>query len=74
MDTGVSDDQRALLDVSTRFMEDACPLGQAQGDEVLERAPGRSTDGLHRRSFVALQTHQRAVDVQIGRVNDAQGA
>jgi alkylation response protein AidB-like acyl-CoA dehydrogenase len=27
MDTGVTDEQRALLDVSTRFMEDACPLG-----------------------------------------------
>jgi alkylation response protein AidB-like acyl-CoA dehydrogenase len=26
VDTGVTDDQRALLDVSVRFMEDACPL------------------------------------------------
>jgi len=26
VDTGVTDEQRALLDVSTRFMEDACPL------------------------------------------------
>ena len=26
MDTEVTDDQRALLEVSTRFMEDACPL------------------------------------------------
>jgi len=26
VDTGVTDEQRALLDVSARFMEDACPL------------------------------------------------
>jgi alkylation response protein AidB-like acyl-CoA dehydrogenase len=26
VDTGVTDEQRALLDVSTRFMEDTCPL------------------------------------------------
>jgi alkylation response protein AidB-like acyl-CoA dehydrogenase len=26
VDAGVNDEQRALLDVSTRFMEDACPL------------------------------------------------
>lgn len=26
MDTGVTDEQRALLDVSTRFMDDVCPL------------------------------------------------
>ena len=31
MDTGVSDEQRALLDVSARFMEDVCPLQVVRG-------------------------------------------
>ena len=36
MDTGVTDDQRALLDVSTRFMEDACPLRAVRDGVVAE--------------------------------------
>ncbi len=38
MDTDASDDQRALLEVSSRFMEDACPLTVVRDSEQRDAA------------------------------------
>ena len=43
MDTDITDDQRALLDVSSRFMSDSCPIG------VVRDAAGR--DGAFMASY-----------------------
>jgi hypothetical protein len=45
-------------------------LFQAQLDQVLERPPRRAAQPVDRRALVPRQAQERAVDVQIGGVND----
>ena len=42
MDTEVTEDQRALLDVSSRFMERSCPIALVRDDERRDAAFGES--------------------------------
>ena len=64
---------RPVEDVA-REQEHVRALLDAERDQVLERATRGSPEALHRCALVAIEAAERAVDVEVGRVDDLQSA